>query len=294
MKINVRLSNTIRRLIIFPGILSILIPLACHATCFSQSTNQEDNSNIVGGGENVVPFYDHAASSSLLAWHFAQTSNSVPAVMPEFLWNKPEMQNQLDMAPAQIEELKQLEKDFQNEINSLYSDYQNVYREALKENSVGSHEINNEAKKKLEEIRSEIAETKKKFVEDIDNKVLLPFQVESKNRLQIINKIRTHGFLRQIGTSGTLDNYVGLNKEQIERIKKIKSELDKKTKKLVAELFDEAKDEVVQALDRDQRKRAEEIFDHLEYQSDKCVLRMLDYEPCFLFDKPKKDDRRKE
>ena len=179
----------------------------------------------------AAPLSRNGSSSYQFSYEQAWTS----------LLTNPQVQSELELVPKQIEKLKALQQQYQDD-----------YRKALQEVREPGKPLDDLARAELAERSAEI---KEKLVKGLTD-ALLPHQLERAKQVALQQRLKSGGYaFRDPGIMELL----GIDKEQAERMQKRATELRNEAAQEYRRLLAEANDELLEELTPEQREKLKKL-----------------------------------
>jgi len=170
-----------------------------------------------------------------------------PAVSGLMLLMNPKVQEELDLVDDQIEDLKGLQEEMQNEMRNMFSGMQGMDAE---ERRTAMEEMRTKLEKKVEEFQAEVDE------------VLLPHQSKRLKQLSFQSQNRMGGGFGggRGGMSDALKKELDITSEQEEKMQAAAEKAQEEYQAEVRKLQTKMEDKILKELTDDQRKQYKELM----------------------------------
>ena len=201
------------------------------------------------------------------------------------IWSDSWLQKKLDMTRDQRRQIFEIKMDYEQAIEELQKESRDLSNNPFTKNEDGEWVIDSNKKKRIRELKTRRQSITQEFSARAE-KVLLPHQIKTRNQIRF-GKIISKGFIRQL-SGGRLDVKLDISPAQKKKLNSIKSEYNQKINEAIANLMDEAKEEMLKSLDRKQRDSARDLIKEYEYRAGKNAFSIVAFELNYFSRKKKK------
>lgn len=267
-------------------VVGFLVILVCHATtAFGQVASIElplqTEQGVVMQALTLPSPQPVMGSFQSVGWGQYNPGNQ------KMIWDNQVLQAELELTRNQRRELLDLKLDFDERMGQEQLKIQKM-RASVYRIVDGKYEVDKEKQKRLAELQKRVAELRSETTEQVD-KVLLPHQKELKARLASEKMMRQSGFVGLL-RNPSFQKQLGMDAEAKKSLAAKIKELEAKLKGEMVELIANAHEELVDELDGDSRRMAEEMLDQYEYSEKASGMTLLNWDRYFMKKRKVEDD----